>query len=107
MAVQQAERCPSLEIGNDVLSQLIQAGLSGTEWTLTFAVIQQLGCRGGNAVSISLREFRNLVGMDRESIRLSEESGHSRLQPAWSLIGIKGVSWICDQIPHRPFSPGP
>ena len=46
MASQQTERCPSLEIGNDVLSQLIQAGLSGTEWSLTFAVIQQARYRG-------------------------------------------------------------
>ncbi len=69
MASQQAELCPSLEIGNDVLSQLIQAGLSGTEWSLTFSVIQQLKCRGGRAVSISLREFRDLVGLDEEPIR--------------------------------------
>ena len=69
MASQQTERCPSLEIGNDVLSQLIRASLSGTEWSLTFAVIQQLKCRGGNPVSISLSEFHDLVNLDEESIR--------------------------------------
>ncbi len=66
---QQLERCPSIEIGNDALSHLIQAGLSGTGWSLTFAGIQQLRCRGGRVVSISLREFRDLVGLDEESIR--------------------------------------
>ncbi len=69
MASQQAEHYPSLEIGNDVLGQLIQAGLSGTEWGLTFAIIQQLRYRGGNSVSISLRQFHDLVGLDEESIR--------------------------------------
>jgi hypothetical protein len=48
---------------------LIKAGLSGTEWSLTFAVIQQLKCRGGNPISISLREFHDLVNLDEESIR--------------------------------------
>ncbi len=69
MVSQQAERGPFVEIGNDVMSQLIQAGLSGTEWSLTFAVIQRLRCRGGNAVSISLLEFHDLVRLDEEAIR--------------------------------------
>ncbi len=69
MPSQQVERCPSIEIGNDVLSQLIQAGLSGTEWSLTIAVFQQLRCRGNKAVSVSLREFHDLLGLDEESIR--------------------------------------
>ncbi len=69
MVGQQSERCFSLEIQNDVLSQLILAGLSGTEWSLTLAVIQQARCRGGCAVSISLREFHDLVNLDEESIR--------------------------------------
>ena len=69
MASQQIERCLSVEIQNDVLSRLIHAGLSGTEWSLTFAVIHQLKCRDGKAVSISLREFHDLVNLDEESIR--------------------------------------
>ncbi len=69
MASQQAEPSASLEILSDVLSQLIRAGLSGTEWSLTFAVIQQARYRGGCAVSISLREFHDLVNLDEESIR--------------------------------------
>ena len=68
MVSRQAERCSSLEIQNDVLSQLILAGLSGTHWSLTFAVIQQARVRGECAVSISLREFHDLVNLDEESI---------------------------------------
>ncbi len=69
MPSQRVELCPSIEIGNDVLSHLIQGGLSGTEWSLTLAVFRQLRCRGGKAVSVSLREFHDLVGLDEESIR--------------------------------------
>ncbi len=69
MASQQVDRCPSPEIGNDVMSQLIRSGLSGTEWSLTFAVIQQARTWSTSAVSISLREFQDLVGLDEESIR--------------------------------------
>jgi len=69
MKGQLAERCGSLEIGNDVLRHLMQAGLSGTEWSLVLAVIQQMKCGSQNPVVISLSEFRELVRLDQEAIR--------------------------------------
>ncbi len=69
MTNQHAQCRDSLEIGSDVVSRLIQAGLSGTEWSLALAVLQQVNCRGEKAVSISLREFHELIGLDQEAIR--------------------------------------
>lgn len=59
----------SLEIRSDVLSHLMHAGLSGTEWSLALAVIQQMSRRGEKAVLVSLREFHQLVRLDQEAIR--------------------------------------
>ncbi len=42
MTGQIAKQGGSLEIGNAVLSHLIRASLSGTEWSLALAVIQQM-----------------------------------------------------------------
>ncbi len=69
MTYQLAASTGLLEIGTEVLTHLMRAGLSGTEWSLTFAVIQRAKSRGGMAVTISLREFRDLVGLDQEAIR--------------------------------------
>ncbi len=69
MKAQTTKPCVSLEIGNEVLSHLMRAALSGTEWSLILAVIQQMSCRDEKAISISLREFHELVGLDQEAIR--------------------------------------
>ncbi len=69
MTYQLAASTGLLEIGTEVLTHLMRAGLSGTEWSLIFAVIQRAKCGGGMAVIISLREFRDLVGLDQEAIR--------------------------------------
>ncbi len=61
--------CGSLEIANDVLSHLMQAGLSGTEWCVAFAVLQKTSSGGERTVSISLRRFCELVCLDQETIR--------------------------------------
>ncbi len=69
MTYQLAASTGLFEIGTEVLTHLMRAGLSGTEWSLIFTVIQRAKCGGGMAVTISLREFRDLVGLDQEAIR--------------------------------------
>ncbi len=69
ISVQQEMRFGSIVIGSDVTSHLIQAGLSGTEWSLVLAVIQQMSRKGEMAIFVSLREFHELVGLAQEAIR--------------------------------------
>ena len=58
-----------LRVRNTVLKQLMKAGLSGTEWTLVLAVIQAACNQNKPVVSISLREFHELVCLDQEAVR--------------------------------------
>ncbi len=69
MSAQQNMCLGSVVIRNDVMSHVIQAGLSGTEWSLVLAVIQRMSCKGETAIFVSLREFHELVGLDQEAIR--------------------------------------
>ena len=75
-------RGESLEIRNDVLDHLMQAGLSGTECSLALVVIQALSRHGKTEVPISLREFHGLVRLDQEAIR-------------------KGIKTLREPQPHR------
>jgi hypothetical protein len=56
---------------------MIQSGLSGTEWSLVLAVIQQMSCKGETTTFLSLREFHELVRLDQEAIR---KGGRSRMR---------------------------
>ena len=58
-----------LRIRNKVLKQLMKAGLSGTEWALVLAVIQAACNQNKPVVSISLREFHELVCLNQEAVR--------------------------------------
>jgi hypothetical protein len=94
-----------LRIQNVVLKQLMKAGLSGTEWVLVLAVIQRENTQDENVVSISLREFHELVCVDQEAIRkglkslrrknilVQEESPSFRQSARWSFNADCGT-WV-------------
>ena len=58
-----------LQISNQILKHLFQACLSGTEWALVLAVIQETCNRNGSVPFISRREFHELVALDQEAMR--------------------------------------
>ena len=67
-----------LQIPNQILKHLFQACLSGTEWALVLAVIQETCNRNESVLFISLREFHELVALDQEAIRKGLKNLRSR-----------------------------
>jgi hypothetical protein len=76
--LEQKTEAGSLQIPNQVLKHLFQAGLSGTEWALVLAVIQKTCNRNESVPYISLREFHDLVALDQEAIRKGLKNLRSR-----------------------------
>jgi hypothetical protein len=111
--LQQKMEPGSLQIPNRVLKHLFQAGLSGTEWALVLAVIQKT-CNGNESVLfISLREFKELVGLDQEAIRkglknlrsrnilVREDSPSFHTSASWR-FNADGESWNRVLYQHTP-----
>ena len=67
-----------LQIPSEVLTHLIKAGLSGTEWAVVLAILQETTSQKAKTVFISLQEFHELVGLDEEAIRKGLKNLRSR-----------------------------
>jgi hypothetical protein len=102
-----------LQIPSEVLKHLFRAGLSGTEWTLALAVLQETTSRNEKVLFISLREFHELVGLDQEAIRkglknlrsrsiLCQESLSSFHRSASWRINLDWASWHRVLHQHTP-----